>query len=113
MENKNDIIDVVNQISMQLTIVSAKCSVLEDMLLGLVMDKMPDQYPEVYTKYVDELEHVTTDRINHIDEILLGSEDHLTAFREKFSIHEMFQAMKRDDSYLSGTGVAPSTPRKP
>ena len=113
MENKNDIIDTVNQLSIQLTIMSAKCFVLEDMLLGLVMDKMPDQYPEVYTKYVDELEHITTDRMNHLDEVLLGSEDHLAAFRAKFSAHEMFQAMKMADSYLSDTGAAPSTPRKP
>ena len=113
MESENDIIDTVNQLSIQLTIVSAKCSVLEDMLLGLVIDKMPDQYPEVYTKYVDELEHITTDQMNHIDEILLDSEDHLTAFRAKFSAHEMFQAMKMADSYLPDAGETPSTPREP
>ena len=104
-EEIEEIKTIVNQLFVQLTIVSAKNAVLESLVLdGIVKEKMPQNSNCIYSNYVDELENLLNNRMDEVEDCLFETNDHAFLLRQKFEIMSMISSMRRDDRYEASNG---------
>lgn len=100
-EEIDEIKAVVNNLFIQLSIVSSENSMLKALVLGLVSEKMPEVSNNVYTNFVNRLEESLNESMDKIDEHLFKTSDQSLLIRRKFEITSMISSMKRDEHYIN------------
>lgn len=76
---------------------SANYKTLQQMVLGVFRDTLtPEEYKNVYTKYVDTLESESNEALDALDGIVSG----FLLIKERFDVHEAMSHLKRDPDYI-------------
>lgn len=109
MENSEEINDlkaVVNNLTVQLGVLSAQCQVLRSCFMEVIPGMLPKEHEQnLYTNLVDEMEKRVIKSLDDVQPILFDTADSAFLLRQKFEANEAFQAMKRDDRYIKSNGT--------
>lgn len=99
----------INNLFVQNGILTIKQSFLEDMILKVLKELLPpDQYKNVYTKYVDALEENLSENITVVEKFLFEVGDPAFLLRQRLEMTSAISSMKSKDDYV---GDKKNTPR--
>lgn len=88
----------VDALRIQIEFLNTKQSVMNYMILDVAKEKLSDEWPEIYSHYVDTLEQASKTCFDDLDKMMYESPNPLLT-QYRFSIFQDVQSMKRDPFY--------------
>lgn len=106
MENEiNELKITVNHLTVQLTALSVRNRLLESLVFGVILEKMPEDYKNIYSNFVDRYEESLNEVLDQRPNSLFDTGDQSFLIREKYKLFEAVQSMKRDENYLDDSAI--------
>lgn len=91
----------VNQLLVQLSIMSSENAILKSLVLdGIVLEKMSECSNNIYTNFVNQLERCINESMDNLEECLFKTNDSSFFLRQKFEVRSMISNMKNDSRYI-------------
>lgn len=95
----NELKEILNHLTVQLAAVSTKHNILENLVLSILSAKMPEDYPNIYSHFVDRYDKELNESLDNLYGVLFDTGDAAFIQRLKMELFEAVQAMKSDELY--------------